>query len=173
MSFDNCNFFCCCQCFFLRFFLFAKDRNFSSKYFCFKNKAAFTISFILSKVIKDSRFVWSLDACLNYSLQFTQKNCIWFFLYNQTRLLFQAFFSGMSTPGGPGTAFSIFGPKCWPPGTWMGGWVRGPQGPGKFLRPFLWEWVNFGPGWVKIPVMGGWAGRPGPRSACVGPPPSQ
>ncbi len=42
--------------------------------------------------------------------------------------------------GCPGTAFPILGQNAEPPGG--GGWVvRGLQGPGKFLRPFVWEWV--------------------------------
>ncbi len=49
------------------------------------------------------------------------------------------------------------------------------QGPVKFLIPFVWEWVKF---WAWVgqntdpppPRVRGWVGRPGAKSAWVGPP---
>ncbi len=51
----------------------------------------------------------------------------------------------------PGFFLSLGQPR----GAWVGGWVRGPQGHGKFLRPFVWEWVNFWAWVVKIPTPPG------------------
>jgi hypothetical protein len=49
------------------------------------------------------------------------------------------------------------------------------RAPEIFLILFVWERVNFGPGWVKIPTPGGggsgWVGRQAGTQKCwVGPP---
>ncbi len=79
-------------------------------------------------------------------------------------------------PGCPGTAFPILGQNADPPQEGcLGGWLR-PAGLGKFFETFcmgVCRILGLGGSKYRPPPPGGsgsgWAGRPGPRSAWVGP----